>query len=227
MKDVEKVYERIWDENIPQEDVRKAMKLLFKEYFYEYSHLWVKIDLTPEEVEAADLFTIKKCKAKTIESIYQKDGAKMVDRGKTGSYAEFAVQRYLRELLGMPDFVDTRIGHSKTFDVPDIPALNMGIKAGEWFKVPAVPIVGRNSYPQVICIVDKINPSKPTVYICGIADPDVIDTYQNESMILDDAFRSRHVKAGFYGFGHLKPIDSLLSETSLRMNIKTRIQRKS
>ncbi len=202
--------------------LRQVMKDMFHTYLHQFQKNWIRIELSDCEVQAARDFTEKKCRAKLSEDVYQRDGEHLLTRGYTGSYAEFALQAYLRKIIGLPDFVDTRIGISKDFDVPDIPALNMGIKAVEWNKLPVVPIKGRNSYPQVICIVDKKNPDKPIVYICGIANPDVLDEYQSEEYVLDDNLRARHVKAGFYGFEHLKHIDTLASEASLHITLTTK-----
>lgn len=210
------------DKNTKRDELRQLMKEMFKDYFRTYSKNWVKIELSEEDVQIARDFTEKKCRAKLKEEVYQRDGDNLFTRGYTGSYAEFALQAYLRNLIGLPDFVDTRIGESKDFDVPDIPAINMGIKAVEWHKLPVVPIRGRNKYPQIICIVDKLIENKPIVYICGIADPDILDKYQSEDYILDENLRNRHVKSGFYGFEHLRHIDALKDESPLQLTITTK-----
>ena len=206
---------------IDRDELRQVMKDMFYSYLRQFKRSWVKIELSDADVKAARDFTEKKCRAKLKEDVYQKDGENLLTRGYTGSYAEFALQAYLRTLIGLPDFVDTRIGLSKDFDVPDIPAINMGIKAVEWNKLPVVPIKGRNKYPQIICIVDKKDPDKPVVYICGIADVDTLDEHQSEDYVLDDNLRARHVKAGFYGFEHLRHIDTLKGESPLQITLTT------
>ncbi len=188
---------------------RKCMKSLYEAYESEYMNTWVKVEMSDVDINASYDFARKKAAAKMGEIVYQMDGAQLVERSVTGVMAEYAVQTYLKSIIDIDDFVDTRIGVSKTFDVADIPQLNMGIKAVERGKIPVVPMKGHNAYPQIICIVDKKTGIRPIVYICGIATPNVMDTYQSDELILDQNLRARAVKSGFYGFGHLESIDSL------------------
>ena len=188
---------------------RKNMKALYDAYETKYMKTWVKIEMSDEDINASYDFARKKAAAKMGEVVYQMDGAQLVERSVTGVMAEYAVQNYLKSIIDIDDFVDTRIGVSKSFDVADIPQLNIGIKAVERGKIPVVPIRGHNTYPQIVCIVDKKTGIRPIVYICGIASPNVMDTYQSDELILDPNLRARAVKSGFYGFKYLESIDSL------------------
>jgi hypothetical protein len=185
------------------------MRALYEAYESKYMNTWVKIEMSDEDINASYDFARKKAAAKLGEAIYKMDGCQLVDRSVTGIMAEYAVQTYLKNKIDIEDFVDTRIGISKDFDIPDIPQLNMGIKAVERGKIPVVPIRKHNLYPQIICVVDKKTEIRPIVYICGIASPDVLDTYQSDELILDPNLRARAVKSGFYGFKYLNSIETL------------------
>lgn len=207
-----KTFKEIWPRNtsiLSDYMKRKLMKSLYEAYESKYINTWIKVEMSNEDINASYDFARKKAAAKIGEVVYQIDGAQLVERSVTGILAEYAVQTYLKSIINIDDFVDTRIGVSKAFDVPDIPQLNMGIKAVERGKIPVVPMKGNNSYPQIICIVDKKTEIRPVVYICGIATPNVMDTYQSDELILDPNLRARAVKSGFYGFQYLESIDSL------------------
>lgn len=208
-----KTFKEIWPKNantLSDYLKRKRMLELYRAYEDKYIDTWIKIEMSDEDINASYDFARKKAAAKLGEAIYKMDGCQLVDRSVTGIMAEYAVQTYLKKMIGIEDFVDTRIGVSKSFDVPDIPQLNMGIKAVERGKIPVVPIKNHNAYPQIICIVDKKTEIRPIVYICGIASPDVMDTYQSDELILDPNLRARAVKSGFYGFKYLNSIETLI-----------------
>jgi hypothetical protein len=88
---------------------------------------------------------------------------------------------------------------------PDIPGYSVGIKTVEQGKFPI--IFKKNDYPQIICIRSLKEPN--LIYVCGLATKEVLNTYQDTSLILDRNLRARGTKTGFYGFQYLKPIESL------------------
>lgn len=110
----------------------------------------------------------------------------------------------LEKILGIP-IIDWTIGDSDKYHIPDIPGYKIGIKTVEYGKFPIV--FKHNYYPQIICIVDTKKVGN--VYVCGMASVEVLNTYQDDSLIIDDKLRSRGTKTGFYGFDFITPIESL------------------
>ena len=137
---------------------------------------------------------------KIVEPHHQVDNQKEQKRFMTGFKGEAA----LEELLGI-SIIDWSAGDSKDYHIPDIPGYNVGIKAVEYGKFPV--IFKKNYCPQIICVIDADNPKM--VYICGLATPQVLNTYQDDSLIIDPRLRARGTKTGFYGFDHLVHLSDL------------------
>lgn len=131
---------------------------------------------------------------KPNEYRHQIDNDKHFKRFYTGLMGEAA----LEEHFGV-DIIDWAAGDSKNFNYPDLSklGLNIGVKTVECFKFPV--ITKRNTYSQIIAI--KMN--RNTVYICGLANRDTLNNYQDDNLILDAKLRARGVKTGFTGFEHL------------------------
>lgn len=121
----------------------------------------------------------------------------------TGLIGELAIER----LLGI-NFIDyeqqENQTHSKYFNTPDLEraGYKVGVKTVEYGKVPLIP--SYNNYSQIICIRD----TPKSVLICGVATPDILNTFQDESLVLskklkelNDKKRSRNntknIKTGF------------------------------
>lgn len=139
-------------------------------------------------------------KEKTAELHHQVDNQKEQKRFMTGFKGEAA----LEEVLGI-SIIDWSAGDSKDYHIPDVPGYKVGIKAVEYGKFPV--IFKKNYYPQIICVIDTDNPNM--VHVCGLATPQVLNTYQDDSLILDPRLKARGTKTGFYGFDHLVPLLSL------------------
>lgn len=137
--------------------------------------------------------------AKSQETHHQRDGYNEEKRIMTGLLGELA----LEYLLGIK-IVDWTIGKSKDYHNPDIPGYKVGIKTVEYGKFPIV--FKKNFYPQIICVVKK---DEKAVYVCGLAEVDVLNKYQDDNLVLSPNLRARGTKTGFYGLDKLKPIHSI------------------
>lgn len=160
----------------------------------------VYVKLSPETLSKIDDFVRKVIKAKEIEKHHQIDNSQEYKRFFTGMMGECAFE----QLFGV-SFVDWTVGDSSYYNAADLRALglNVGIKTVEMYKFP---IIHKKSYkPEIICI----KRTDDTVIVCGLATPAVLNTYQDDELILSPNLRKRGTKTGFYGFEHLKPITSL------------------
>ena len=119
-------------------------------------------------------------------------------------FTGFIGEASLEKLFNIP-IIDWSIGESLAYQVPDIPGYNVGIKTVEYGKFPI--IYKKNDYPQIICVADTEN--RGTVYICGLATPEVLNTYQDVDLILSPYLRAKGIKTGFYGFEYLTPVKTL------------------
>lgn len=137
--------------------------------------------------------------AKAKEEHHKKDGYNEEKRIFTGLLGELA----LEHLFGIK-IIDWSIGKSKDYHTPDIPGYKVGIKTVEYGKFPI--IFKKNYYPQIICVVKK---DEKAVYVCGLAEVEVLNKYQDEELILSPNLRARGTKTGFYGFDKLKPTHSI------------------
>lgn len=160
------------------------------------------VGLSSDDIEMAERFYDKMYAVKPTEGSYKVDGDKLKTRIMTGALGEIACGK----ALGCQIFDET-VGPSSDYDHPDVLGHNVGIKTVEFGKLPVVPIKGRNKYPQIICVLVNNN----TVVVCGVATPSVLDEYQSTAMILSDDLRRRNVKAGFYGFDKLIPLDEFFN----------------
>lgn len=160
----------------------------------------VRIEISDVQYKRIEEFAEEVIKVKEKENHYIKDRFNMKKRFMTGIIGESAVE----QLLGIP-IVDFTIGDSKSYNHPDIPYYNVGIKTVEYFKFPVVPI--RNEVNQMICI--KGIESDKEIYVCGLATVEVLNEYQDIDLILSDNLRARNIKTGFYGFNKLIKVESL------------------
>lgn len=101
------------------------------------------------------------------------------------------------------EIIDWRIGESNDFNVPDLKykGIGVGVKTVEAGKLPV--ITKWNHYPQIICVIENIN----TVWVCGLASAETLNTYQYDEGILSPGLRDRGTKTTFYRFDLLEPIE--------------------
>jgi len=165
----------------------------FETIFNENMDKYIKILLNDEDIEFINNIVNIVVPAKKNESHHIVDGKNEIKRFTTGYYGERAVEK----LLGI-DFIRYSSGHSNDYNNSDIQDLNIGVKTVEYGKFPI--IFKNNKEPQIICV----KYDKNTVYICGLATPDILNKYQSDEFILSPLLKSRGTKTGFYGFKFLK-----------------------
>ena len=92
------------------------------------------------------------------------------------------------------------IGDSKDYHVPDLSALglNIGIKTVELGKYPV--IFKRSEKPEIIIL--KLDSTR--YCILGLATVDILNKYQDDSVILSSSLKARGTKTGFVGLHSLK-----------------------
>lgn len=177
------------------------MKITYDEYVVKFAKNFHCVTIDTDYVSKIYDFASEVVSEKLKESHHRRDSNQEVKRFFTGFLGEAALENILKI-----NIIDWSIGTSRQYHKPDIPGYNVGIKTVERNKFPI--IFKKNLYPQIICV--KSNKCNNVVYVCGLATPDVLNTYQDDNLIIDKNLRDRGTKTGFYGFEHLKPITSLL-----------------
>lgn len=176
---------------------------------------FTRIEFNKQELIPVIELTKRIVEEKEKEFNYQIDGISTHKRYMTGLVGELAIER----LFGI-NFIDytqeANQTHSKYFNTPDLEkaGINLGVKTVEYGKVPLIP--SRNNYSQIICIRD----TPKSVLVCGIATNEILNTYQDEELVLskklrelNDIKRSNNnignIKTGFYGFHKLIDINTI------------------
>lgn len=116
-------------------------------------------------------------------------------RWRTGMGGELALEIFINK-----KFADLSIGDSKDYHVPDLSALglNIGIKTVELGKYPV--IFKRSEKPEIIIL--KLDSTR--YCILGLATVDILNKYQDDSVILSSSLKARGTKTGFVGLHSLK-----------------------
>lgn len=145
---------------------------------------------------------------KDTEFAYIQDGSGIGTRWLTGLAGEYAVSKQLLNwglIDEMPSF-DLELGLSSTYDTADLIRLgfNLGCKTA---GINRPLLVKENeTYAEVISVYDK---TQGKVYICGIATPDILKKYADESLVLESNVRKKAgsvaAKVGFNRFDKLIP----------------------
>ena len=130
------------------------------------------------------------------------DNRNELKRWRNGLMGEMAVQLF----LGI-DFLDLSVGYSIDYNHPDIEKFGIGVKTVEWGKFPIIN--KKNEYPQLFVIINNI---RNIIYICGVATTEVLNTYQDDNLVLDVNLRKKNTKSGFYGFKFLLPLNEYLQK---------------
>jgi hypothetical protein len=145
-----------------------------------------------ESINKINGFVIALADAKIKEWHYAIDGNKLVKRLTTGLIGE----RALEIMLNIP-IIDWTIGNSRSYNIPDIPSLGIGVKTVEKGLYPLVSTKPKT--PQIICVKD--GPDR--VVVCGLATIDMLKRYSNLDLVMDYRARMRGSKTGFYGLDKL------------------------
>ena len=166
---------------------------------YKESPMFVEAVLTEEQIKKLDDFAKRISVAKLNEDEHKTDNGSEVVRWSTGIGGEIAVGNF----LGM-DFADLTIGKTSEYEVSDLIKLKLhvGVKTSEKYKFPIIKNYSKE--PEIICI----KKNKNTFIICGLAMPNILNTYQSDEYIIADKLKAKGTKTAFYGFRYLKPFSS-------------------
>lgn len=160
----------------------------------------IYIELEESILARIDDFVKRVIRAKAREAHHLIDSGQEYKRFHTGLMGECAIEK----LFGA-SFIDWSIGNSNTYNIADLRTLgiNVGIKTVEMGKFPIIHKVAHR--PELICIKRTEN----TVILCGLATMDVLNSCQDDYLILSPYLRSRGTKTGFYGFDKLIKVESI------------------
>jgi len=159
-----------------------------------YSDQFETITLDPRFIERLSGWIKNVVNEKEGEAHHKIDSNKEIKRWTTGYLGECAVEEFLGE-----KFIDWTIGDSRQYHKPDMSSVGIdcGIKTVEYGKFP---LIFKTSYHPEFIVIRK---SYDTFWLCGYADPHVLNIYQSDDLVLDEALRQRGTKSAFYGFEHL------------------------
>ncbi len=180
----------------------------YKTHIRPFSSSFERITFTDAQIKKATQWALEMEEQKLKERSWQRDSGSMIKRLVTGILGELALEQY----LGM-EFVDWSIGKTVDYEKPDLSALgvDIGVKSVEFSELPnsidRFPIIlKQNTYPQAFTFY---KPLQKTVFICGLATTDVLNTYQTAALVLSPALRAKGNKTAFYGFEQLLPPSSI------------------
>lgn len=169
----------------------------FNEYMINNINNFIDVEIPEYMMQKIENSIDDIIRAKSTEKDHIIDNDEERKRWKHGMMGEAA----LSIVLGL-DTTDLSAGHSYNYNRPDLKQFNIGIKTSDWGNFPV--ITKENTYPQIINIINDNR-----VWICGIADTNILNTYQSDSLIKSKKLRERNVKTGFYGFDYLEPISNI------------------
>lgn len=151
--------------------------------------------------DALEIYNFVKAfqKAKSSEHLHRIDDDKELKRYMNGFAAEYALERF----LGVK-FMDRTLCDSAKYNEADLRSIgiNIGVKCSNINNYPTV-----FKSPHNAEIITVLNGTK--VYICGVASIKTMLDYSDENLILNDKFRARGVKTGFFGFDQLVPFKNI------------------
>jgi hypothetical protein len=173
------------------------IKDLYQQRVSNCANNFVKVTLNPLELQYVLNTAAAIVEVKCHETAHRKDGASELKRFVNGLKGEAAVGK----LLGIP-IINPDVGVSVDFNTPDIPGYGVGVKTVDYGNFPAIPKT--NTYPQIICICHPT--ANSVVYVCGLADTDVLNKFQYDDLIIDPNLKEKGTKTGFFGFSELQPV---------------------
>lgn len=160
----------------------------------------IYIKLTQQDLNQIDKFVCAIIEQKIKEAHHIVNHGQEYKRFFTGMMGERAM-----EILFGRSFIDWSIGCSNDYNMADMRKIgyNVGIKTVELYKFPIIHKVAHR--PELI----NIKRTENTVILCGLATIDVLNSYQDDALILSSALRKRGTKTAFYGFEHLYKVETL------------------
>lgn len=176
-----------------------------------------KITLDEEQIKIVQDFVAQKWKRKIQE--YPHDAKNIIERNIIGHLCEFGLLTY----FGKAEYFDDSIGDSWDYHYPDLwnspknkqylssPKIPADIKGSRLKNTPLVQdhkVIVLDGvkclYPIVICVSDY-----KTVWILGIASPEVVYKYSSETLIKN---ANNPDKTAFYGADKLIDIPKTWDE---------------
>lgn len=175
----------------------------FAHYVTPYLPSYPKVSLSPNREAEVSEFVDRIVERKLLEGgQYSEDAGSMPKRFMTGFCGECAVEEYLGKR-----FVDFSIGHSKTYNIPDLQSigLEIGIKTVNLGDFPLLKIPSPSSpqTPQIIVLKEG-----STYHIAGIATFEIVNERKNFhlSYVRSTSVAEREGKSAFYRFDLLSPL---------------------
>jgi hypothetical protein len=172
----------------------------YNDYVIPYLKNFTQIYIESETVEKIKKFVLELIKVKAGEQHHFLDSQNEAKRFFTGFMGEAAIEKLFNIKI-----IDWTIGQSSTYHTPDLKknGYDIGIKTVEYGKFP---IIFKKSYkPEIILI--KIDDC--TIFLCGLATVEQLNTYQDDELILSPGLRMKGTKTGFYNFKDLKKIERI------------------
>jgi len=157
------------------------------------------IELNKADAQFLYDFAKKFQKAKEGEHVHRIDNDQEIKRYMSGFAAELAIEK----LLGVK-IMDTSFGHSDNYNHADLKSLgiDIGVKCCLY---PNYPVVFKQ--PKNAEIITVLRGTK--VYVCGVATIQNMLNNVDDDLIMNEKFRARGIKTGFYGFNELLPFKTL------------------
>jgi hypothetical protein len=168
-----------------------------------YSDRFVRIKLSNNEIKKAFKWALEMTEAKDIEMTIARDNASAFKRLANGMIGEMAIEKFFQTT-----FIDWTIGQSKDYSRPDLISIghSIGVKTVEYGKFPVIPKI--NYYPQIINIYRA---GDQVCFICGLASPEVLNSFQTTDLIVSNSLKRKGTKTAFYGFDHLTDPKSIIT----------------
>ena len=163
----------------------------YDEYVTKFSDSFKRVRIDEEYVLKIKDFAKRLSDAKAREPHHLIDYGQELKRFTTGLLGEAALEK----LFGIT-IIDWTIGDSPDYHFPDIPGHTVGVKTVERGKFPV--IFKKNKYPQIICI--RSDYMENLVFVCGLADVEVLNRCQDDELILSPNLRRRGTKQDSGGF---------------------------
>lgn len=159
-----------------------------------------KVQLSESEVKPIKNFCKEIMAAKLEERHYQVDNDQIDSRFETGFFGQAAVDKF----LGINTF-DYSVGKSKEYDVSDLSSIDIdcGVKSADWSNYHVIHKRAKRS--EIL----TVRYNEYEYIICGLATIDILQSYQDDKLIMSHKLRARGVKTGFYGYEHLKQFKNL------------------
>ena len=174
---------------------------IYEEEIAKCSQNMIHIQLDNDTMKKINNFVNEVVLAKKNEAHHKKDSSKEHKRFTTGMMGECAIVKYYG--YDIDKTIDWTVGESTLYDHADLRALglNVGVKASAMGNFPLVH--KKAKHPEIICVRKEPD----IVIICGLATEDILNFYQDDTLVLTPQALGR--KTAFYGYEALLPLPAL------------------